>query len=122
MTRRQSRWVLAGIVVLYTVLGTIYSVTTPVFEAPDESHHFFVVKHIVEHCALPVQRAETRGLWEQEGSQPPLYYVVGALLVHVSCPATSARHLILGHALAPLIGALLLTWPFRVALKRVADL
>jgi hypothetical protein len=28
-----------------------------------------------------VQRAETRGLWEQEGSQPPLYYVVGALLV-----------------------------------------
>jgi hypothetical protein len=47
---------------------------------------------------------------------------LGAMLVHVSCPATSARHLILGHALAPLVGALLLTLPFRAALKRVAGI
>ena len=73
--------VLGGILVTYLALGTLYSVVTPVFEAPDESFHFFVVKHIVDHRALPVQRADTRGLWEQEASQPPLYYVLGALLV-----------------------------------------
>jgi 4-amino-4-deoxy-L-arabinose transferase-like glycosyltransferase len=81
MTRRHLGWGLAGVLALYLALGAAYSVTTPVFEAPDESHHFFVVKHIVDYRALPVQRAETRGLWEQEGSQPPLYYAVGALLV-----------------------------------------
>lgn len=72
---------MVGIVLVYLALGTIYGVATPVFEAPDESYHFFVVQHIVEHHALPVQRAETRGPWAQEGSQPPLYYLIGALLV-----------------------------------------
>ena len=75
------RWVLAAVILLYLATGVIYSVVTPVFEAPDESYHFFVVQHIVEHRSLPVQRAETRGPWEQEGSQPPLYYLIGALLV-----------------------------------------
>ncbi len=43
---------------------------------------------------------------------------LGALLVHVTCPEASPRHVILSHALAPFIGALLLTLPFRAALKR----
>ena len=81
MTRQGERWALAGLLVLYLTLGTVYSIVTPVFEAPDESFHFFVVKHIVDYRALPVQRAETRGVWAQEGSQPPLYYLLGALLV-----------------------------------------
>lgn len=75
------RWALAGLLCAYLVWGATYSVVVPVFEAPDESHHFFVVKHILDHRALPVQREETRGHWAQEGSQPPLYYLVGALLV-----------------------------------------
>jgi 4-amino-4-deoxy-L-arabinose transferase-like glycosyltransferase len=79
--RLWDRWALAGVVLTYLALGATYSVVVPVYEAPDESFHFFVIKHIVDHRALPVQRAETRGMWEQEGSQPPLYYVLGALLV-----------------------------------------
>lgn len=75
------RWALLVGCVLYLIAGVIYGVITPVFEAPDESHHFFVVRHIVEHRALPVQSEEARGAWEQEGSQPPLYYLIGALLV-----------------------------------------
>ncbi len=47
---------------------------------------------------------------------------LGALLVHVSCPESSPRHVILSHALAPLGGALLLTLPFRAALKRVTGI
>ena len=74
-------WPLAALLLAYLALGGYYSCVVPVFEAPDEPYHFFVVKHLVDHCALPVQRAETRGLWEQEGSQPPLYYALGALLV-----------------------------------------
>jgi hypothetical protein len=81
MSTRRQRWALLGLLLTYLVCGATYSVVVPVFEAPDESHHFFFAKHLVDHRALPVQREETRGQWAQEGSQPPLYYVVGALLV-----------------------------------------
>jgi 4-amino-4-deoxy-L-arabinose transferase-like glycosyltransferase len=81
MSPRQQHWVLVGIVLGYLICGAIYSVVVPVLEAPDESNHFFVVVHLVERRALPVQREEARGPWGQEGSQPPLYYLVGALLV-----------------------------------------
>jgi hypothetical protein len=44
---------------------------------------------------------------------------LGATLVQLTCPGTSPRHVIFGHALAPFVGALLLTLPFHAALKRV---
>jgi 4-amino-4-deoxy-L-arabinose transferase-like glycosyltransferase len=81
MSTRWQRWALAGILLGYLIWGAAYSVVVPVFEAPDESHHFFVVVHLLDQRALPIQRDETRGPWAQEGSQPPLYYLVGALLV-----------------------------------------
>jgi len=80
-SKRWPQWALAVIVLIYLGVGSAYSVTTPVFEAPDESFHFFVVKHILDHRALPVQHPEAPGPWEQEGSQPPLYYIASALLV-----------------------------------------
>jgi 4-amino-4-deoxy-L-arabinose transferase-like glycosyltransferase len=81
VSARRQHWALAGIVLGYLICGIVYSVVVPVLEAPDESNHFFVVVHLVERRALPVQREGTRGPWAQEGSQPPLYYLVGALLV-----------------------------------------
>ncbi len=68
------------ILVVYLLLGIDYSVTTPIFEAPDEAQHFFVVREIVEQHGLPVQRESVPERWQQEGSQPPLYYWLGALL------------------------------------------
>lgn len=44
---------------------------------------------------------------------------LGALLVHMSCPETSPRHVILSHTLAPMLGGLLLTLPFRAVLRRL---
>ena len=44
----------------------------------------------------------------------------GALVVHLSCPCSDARHLILAHALAPVAGGLLLTVLFRAALRQIA--
>ncbi|MBN1642409.1 MAG: glycosyltransferase family 39 protein [Anaerolineae bacterium] len=81
MSARQTTAALGAILALYLLLGAVYGAVTPVFEAPDESYHFFVIKHILDRGALPIQGSDQRGLWEQEGSQPPLYYLLGALLI-----------------------------------------
>jgi 4-amino-4-deoxy-L-arabinose transferase-like glycosyltransferase len=72
----------AGLLVvlaLYVVLGVVYSRTTPIFEASDEVWHYPFIKHLADGNGLPVQRADQVGPWRQEGSQPPLYYALGAL-------------------------------------------
>lgn len=67
------------IVISFLVLGITYSVVTPIFEAPDEIQHFFHVKYIADGRGLPVLRPSSEELYEQEGAQPSLYYLVGAL-------------------------------------------
>ena len=68
-----------AILAAYLLLGLCYSLVSPIFETPDEAQHFFVVREIVEQHGLPVQRPGEPSRWLQEGSQPPLYYLVGAL-------------------------------------------
>jgi hypothetical protein len=70
---------IALILAMFIILGITYSLVTPIFEAPDEIYHYFFVKHLTDGKGLPVQNPEDTGLWEQEGSQPPLYYLMGAL-------------------------------------------
>ena len=75
-----NRWG-AIIGVLYLILATIYSVTTPIFEASDELWHYPMVKTIADRgLSLPVQIPGEITTWRQEGSQPPLYYMLAALL------------------------------------------
>ena len=62
------------------ILGIAYSLATPIFEASDEIWHYPVVREIAANRRLPVQDPAMETAWAQEGSQPPLYYVVGALL------------------------------------------
>src|SRR5690606_20913008 len=64
----------------YVVLATTYSVVTPVFEGPDEFLHAGVVHYITETGQFPVQQPGVRTAWDQEGSQPPLYYALAAAL------------------------------------------
>ncbi|MBN1310815.1 MAG: DUF2142 domain-containing protein [Anaerolineae bacterium] len=66
------------IAISFAALATVYSLITPVFEASDEIFHYPVIQHIQTTGELPVQRPGTETLWEQEGSQPPLYYLIGA--------------------------------------------
>jgi 4-amino-4-deoxy-L-arabinose transferase-like glycosyltransferase len=75
-----SRYGIFVLVALYVFLGSTYSVLTPVMEASDELWHYPMVKYIADHWALPVQDPENVGPWRQEGSQPPLYYILAALL------------------------------------------
>ncbi len=74
------RW-LTLIVVAYAVLAAIYSVVTPIFEASDELWHYPMVKYVADHgLHLPVLDPANVGPWRQEGGQPPLYYMIGAVL------------------------------------------
>lgn len=64
------------------VLFSIYSFITPLFEASDELWHYPLVQHLATQASLPIQRpgqTDAEAPWRQEGSQPPLYYVVAAL-------------------------------------------
>ena len=72
-------WPIVVIIALFLVVATTYSVVTPVFEASDELWHYPMVKYIADHWRLPVQDPQNVGPWRQEGSQPPLYYAIGAL-------------------------------------------
>ncbi len=67
------------ILAAFIVLGITYSVVTPIFEASDELWHYLFVKHLADGNSLPVQDASINQPWRQEGSQPPLYYALGAL-------------------------------------------
>jgi len=67
------------ILVLYLLLGTLYSVVTPLFEASDEMWHYPFIAHLADGHGLPVQQPGVDQPWRQEGSQPPLYYALGAL-------------------------------------------
>jgi hypothetical protein len=66
------------VLTLFVALGIIYSTTTPIFETPDEQWHFAFVQHIATGRGLPVQSEPVTHLARQEGSQPPLYYLLAA--------------------------------------------
>lgn len=65
---------------LFLILATTYSIITPIFETPDELWHYPFVWHLAHTGQLPVQNPARPQLWGQEGSQPPLYYALTALL------------------------------------------
>lgn len=68
------------IISIFIVLGSIYSVVTPIMEASDELWHYPMVKYIADHGSLPYQDPQIETPWRQEGSQAPLYYALSALL------------------------------------------
>lgn len=81
--RRRAHKILAMILIAFFLLGTVYSVTVPVFEASDELWHYPMIEVIARTWTLPIQPLEpgaTTGPWRQEGSQQPLYYALGAVL------------------------------------------
>jgi len=67
-----------AIVLLFVALAVVYSIVGPLFEPPDEVFHYPYVKHLADGGGLPVQRPGEDAMWEQEGSQPPLYYALAA--------------------------------------------
>ncbi len=74
--------ILAG----FLAIGLMYSLTTPIFEAPDEIQHFEYARHLARTGSLPDMRVAARP-WEQEGAQPPLYYLTTAVVLYGLPPA-----------------------------------
>ncbi len=72
---------LQWLLLFYLLFGALYLGATPIFEANDEIWHFGYIQHLRENGSLPVQvfdGADT--LYQEHGSQPPLYYLLAALL------------------------------------------
>ncbi|MBZ0286988.1 MAG: glycosyltransferase family 39 protein, partial [Anaerolineae bacterium] len=72
---------LAGLLLIFVVLCLCFAWATPPFEASDELWHFGAINAIADTESLPVQQIGVETPWEQEGSQPPLYYLISAALI-----------------------------------------
>ncbi|MDW8394984.1 MAG: glycosyltransferase family 39 protein [Anaerolineae bacterium] len=86
---------LAIIFLLYLLAGISYATSAPFLEVSDEVRHYALVEHLASGGGLPIhdlaqheritaeERAALRPLtyYAQEGSQPPLYYTLMALVV-----------------------------------------
>lgn len=74
----RTRWP-AVILILHFIIGVIYSVATPIWDAQDEVGHYPYVQYVATHWALPrMIDQESRGFSDQT-HQPPLYYILGAI-------------------------------------------
>ncbi len=63
----------------YLVLAGSYSLATPFFEKTDEVYHVAYIKHLADGQGFPA--LDPHNPARQEATQPPLYYLAGALLV-----------------------------------------
>lgn len=80
MNQQTYRRALAILLAAQIALGVLYASVTPIFEASDEIWHYAVVRELAVHRRLPVQDPAVAAPWAQEGSQPPLFYALGAIL------------------------------------------
>jgi len=97
MSRRSTSFLLVLILLLYAVLGTLFAVATPAWQAPDEPAHYNYVSFLVEHGRFPIlqmgdyphaymEEIKARGFPSDlsiapiryEFHQPPLYYALAA--------------------------------------------
>ncbi|MBK6712073.1 MAG: glycosyltransferase family 39 protein [Chloroflexi bacterium] len=74
-----NRW-LGLILAVYVVLGAAYAWVVPLGEAPDEIDHFLYVRHLVEQRAFPVMYPIAADNDTMEANQPPLFYLLNALV------------------------------------------
>jgi 4-amino-4-deoxy-L-arabinose transferase-like glycosyltransferase len=71
---------LALTVIAYVLLAFTYALATPPLEASDEYKHYPVVQHLQTTGTLPILDPENPGLWLQSAVQPPLYFILVALI------------------------------------------
>ncbi|HLA44896.1 MAG TPA: hypothetical protein VJZ27_15735, partial [Aggregatilineales bacterium] len=69
------------ITLIFAILASLYSIITPIFEISDEVSHYPVIDYIADYGQLPVQNVNRDNRWDWEAAQPPLYYVLSALMV-----------------------------------------
>jgi hypothetical protein len=78
---RRQRAALSAILIAFVIAGVLYALSTPFLDVSDEVRHYAMVEYLAQGNGLPVQNPAQHGFYEQEGSQPPLYYAIMALVV-----------------------------------------
>jgi len=82
------------ILLAYAIAGAIYAFSAPLLDVSDEVRHYAMVEHLAQGRGLPIQdealnrriaEAERQAIrpltyYAQEGSQPPLYYALMAVV------------------------------------------
>lgn len=76
------RIVLLIVLAVYLVFGTAFNVTIPLGEGPDEPSHFDYIQHLARTWKLPVLKPGAEDNVTAEAYQPPLYYLMGAVLTY----------------------------------------
>ncbi len=74
---------LVRLLVAFVGLALLYAYAVPVFESPDETTHVGMVQTIATTGQLPVQQVGEETIYAQEGSQPPLYYLIAAQIMRL---------------------------------------
>lgn len=69
------------IIAAYFVVCIGYAIVTPFGKAPDENAHHFYARYIAEYHRLPVLQPGDE--WH-EAHQPPLFYLIGALIYSIA--------------------------------------
>jgi hypothetical protein len=71
---------LAIVLFIFALIGCWIFLTAPIDSFPDESSHLNYAKYIYRHHQLPPLSLENKPIPTNEGFQPPLYYIIAALL------------------------------------------
>lgn len=79
MKRMRDKLAFFVLLTFFGGLGLFYSLTTPLFEAPDEVWHYAYVRYLVRERRLPPLTDPNTGAFQEVG-QPPLYYLAAALV------------------------------------------
>jgi hypothetical protein len=77
----RDRWLSGLILLLYLLLAIGYGLVNPLFEAPDEHWHYFTTQYVAENGRLPYVADDYDEWLSQQAAQPPLYYLLGGLLI-----------------------------------------
>lgn len=77
----------------YVLLVMSYGLLNPLFEAPDEHNHYFVVESMARSGRMPIIDPINPDEWlAQEAAQPPLYYWLGSWLIRaIDIDTTQSR-------------------------------
>ena len=51
---RRARWLFSLIVIVYLILGALYALLTPAWQAPDEPAHYNYVQYLANHHRFPI--------------------------------------------------------------------
>lgn len=91
-TVRRPKRIALLLVMLHLVLGTLYSLAVPPWEAHDEWSHYKYVEYVARHKALPPPDRRLTDEFEfDQATQPPLYYIIAALPVSLVDTADGIR-------------------------------